>query len=94
MGTPKRWTRIARTVAEYAVTIGAGILASYLIVHVTVLGGKLSVPTMAAPSVLPAELICVAESRRRRACLIRSQAKRAPGQRDGSRSLWERSGTS
>jgi hypothetical protein len=33
MGTPKRWTRIARTVAEYAVTIGAGLLASYLIVH-------------------------------------------------------------
>jgi hypothetical protein len=27
------WIRAARTIAEYAVTIGAGILASYLIVH-------------------------------------------------------------
>jgi Flp pilus assembly protein protease CpaA len=29
----QRWMRRARTIAEYAVTIGAGILASYLIVH-------------------------------------------------------------
>jgi hypothetical protein len=30
---PRRWARVARTVAEYGVTIGVGILASYAIVH-------------------------------------------------------------
>lgn len=30
------WVRVARTIAEYTVTIGAGILASYLIVHARV----------------------------------------------------------
>ena len=34
MGRPRRWARVARTVAEYGVTIGVGILASYVIVHV------------------------------------------------------------